>query len=260
MKRFFSIIFACLFLWDPCLGQAAAEVLVSYADETSVSDWDLDDLSKYGPRKKRKGYRGKSATDIGFVAGLDLGLLLPYGDMGKVYKMGYGTNLNIGYGLGPHFVLGLETGYMAFTKMEQNAPFWVLGGSQTYIPILGKATFTYGDEILCPYFGLGLGIYAGSSFLELGKKVLIGKEPGSGVPIYATFYKNILESSLDFGVSPFAGVLYRINNLFFVNAGLKMHTIFTKAKEIQIDMSFEESSKRYSHLSINVGLTLRLGK
>ncbi len=255
MKKLFLALLVILLTFDQATAQAAyiPEPLPSAADDQNAtySDDDLDDMQKRRRRKSRRG-RGRGA-DMGLTISPQLMLGMPMGDLGESNNMGFGLTVDGTYYM-DQFGVGITTGYHMFGWKEE---LGMSSGNQSFIPILVQANYLLSTDDFKPYVGLGLGFFSGLSSYEMSVEIPIGID-GNGNPIFETVTQDFSEGSFDFGLSPFAGFYYNLNDQMHLTGGLRYNMVMTKTETIQADLTFKEENITLSYLTINFGIAISL--
>lgn len=256
MKKLFLAILVALLTFDQATAQAAyfpeSTPLGNDNQKAGLFEDDLDDLQKRRRRKSRRG-RGRGA-DMGLVISPQLMVGMPMGDLGESNKLGFGLTLDGSYYL-DQIGFGASTGYHMFGWKDETG---MTSGSQAFIPLLLQANYMLATDDFKPYVGLGVGLFVNSTSGELTAEVPIGMDPNTGEILYQTVTQDFTESGSDFGLSPFAGFYYNLNDQMHLTGGLHYNMIMTKVETVNANMTITEENLTLSYLTINVGIAISL--
>lgn len=256
MKKHLLFLFVFLLMFDFSDAQMMFDQNQYQAGNTEVTSADSDDYAKKRRKKRKKRKKGKRGrgSDMGFVAGANLGLGIPMGDLGESTNMGFGGGAEGTYFVQPQLGIGLHTGYYSFGYNDD----FTGKGSMSFMPIMPHVQYLFGSSEFKPYAGLGLGMFLEIQNAELSMEMPIGVDPFTGEPIYELVEQTISESRMDLGVAPMVGFYYQLADQLNLNVNLKYNMAFSKIEEMQSDFTMKEVNQNYSFLGINFGIVYTL--
>jgi len=168
------------------------------------------------------GNQMSSAPAAQFKIGLDIGAQLPMGDFGKIYKMGFGGELNAKYMINENIGVGLGAGYYTFGAKDEllNALIDEYGADKmndnfSIIPVVGKFSYYFGQNAFKPYLGVDVGLY-------MLRESISGEVDGES--------DSSSDSSSKFGFAPVLGFEYTLTKNLGLDVNVKYNYILTDIK------------------------------
>jgi|GEM_PF-1219300 hypothetical protein len=206
-------------------------------------------FSNYGGKKKKSSAKKETKTEkkaqmkksepknfnLNFYAGADLAFGFPLGSLRDSINNGTGFNIRAEYFLTPNINVGLWTGFKSFTY----DPVLFGEGHWTYIPVKATGTYYFDDGKFRPYANLGLGLYMIREKYDADFFTVLGTDT-----IFES--RHVDEKQSKFGFSPNVGVLYNIQDTYFVNVSFGYEMILTEDKSSSL-------------MGINIGLIYKFG-
>ncbi|MHC1706265.1 MAG: outer membrane beta-barrel protein [Bacteroidales bacterium] len=198
---------------------------------------------KKSGKDKTVAKKSKESTDYNwnFFAGPDLAFGFPLGKIRDSVDNGTGFNIRAEYFYSSNLNFGIWTGFKSF-KYDQ---VMVGKGHFSYIPVKLTGTYYFNNGNIRPYANFGLGAYLLKQKYDAEFWTLVRNPETNRLD---TLYekKHLNENSTKFGFSPSVGVLYNIQDQYFVNFNLSYEMILTE-------------NKSSNFVGINIGFLYKFG-
>lgn len=193
-------------------------------------------------KDKKTAKKAAKTTDysVTLYGGGDLAFGFPLGKIRDSVNNGMGLNLRAEYVYSPIIHLGLWTGYKSYRYDR------LIGeGHFSYIPVKLTASYYFGEGTIRPYANLGLGVYMVNQKYDADFYTLVRNPQTNRLD---TLYekKHLKENQTKFGFSPSLGVLYNVQDQYYINFNMSYEMILTEKKPA-------------SFMGINIGLLYKFG-
>ncbi|MEI6683713.1 MAG: outer membrane beta-barrel protein [Bacteroidota bacterium] len=163
-----------------------------------------------------------------FNSGVNVGLVIPTGDMSDVLKLGFGGHINASYVIADHLPIGLNVGYEHFPGPSETVHGITVTSSATIVPVTAFLQYRITDSKVQPFLGSDFGMY-----LETAKATASGISAST--------------SQTHFGIAPTLGVLISMSDQIALDVHGKYNMIF-----------YSGGSDKY--IGINVGIIIKGAK
>jgi outer membrane protein W len=174
-----------------------------------------------------------------FTFGLGGGVLVPTGNFGDMFKMGYGGGVFGDYMVTEQFAVGVDIGYYQVKIKDEHWQEWIdayneladddatVDESFTIMPfgVHGKWLPTIKDSKFSPFVQVGVGFYRAQS------KVEVTAADATTAALYDLVNVDVSENKM--GFSGGAGVDYVVSPAFKVGVFGAMHNVMTEGESTQ---------------------------
>jgi hypothetical protein len=151
-----------------------------------------------------------SAQKMG--AEVQIGVGLPMGDFGDVFKTGFGGQGTFLYSLNPEITLTGAIGYYTFTNKDYSDLTF------STVPVLVGGRYIFSKGSISPYAGAELGLHFSSVKVNIPKIETPFGSYGGG---------SESESSTNFGFSPMVGFMMPLSPALNLDVNLKYNIVST---------------------------------
>ncbi|MCX6272261.1 MAG: outer membrane beta-barrel protein [Bacteroidetes bacterium] len=172
---------------------------------------------------------GQPETEIraglGFFAGF------PLGDFNKDVYTGYGVNLDGEYFLRPELSVGLNLSYAGYKHDEIH----IGKGRYSIIPIQLRGAWYFLDGDFHPFAGLNAGLFITKSKYDSIIEPRTYVDPNTGLFIHSPGgVKDYEKKASVWGITPMAGIVYKVADKVWVNVHVRYNLIFTEKKSTNV--------------------------